>query len=238
MFMLSGRGHGTYDRKPWNAAAHDAVLMDLRTPHSYYSDPADPWEMFWIRFDGPGVSEMFTRLIAAAGSPVIPFASEKKARADFRTIFALFTSHPPGYDTWGWHHLTGLMANITEGLQSKDTVAGSTLQDTPGGIAAALALLRSNHTRTLALSELAKAAHMSPFHFGRRFKQSTGFTPMEYLEKFRISRAQELTLSQPGMSFKEIATASGFGDAAYFSRIFRKRTGVSPREYRRNLGKV
>jgi AraC-like DNA-binding protein len=238
MFMLTGHGHGTYDRTPWRASAHDAVLMDLRTPHTYYSDPADPWEMLWIRFDGPGVSEIFTRMIAAAGSPVIPFASEKKVRADFAAIFRLFTSHSAGYDAWAWHHVTGLVANVTEGLQKKDTVAGATLQHTPGGITAALSLLRSDHTRTLALSELARTAHMSPFHFSRRFKQSTGFTPMEYLEKFRISRAQEMVLSQPGMSFKEIANASGFTDPAYFSRIFRKRTGVSPREYRRNLGKV
>ena len=238
MFMVSGRGHGTYGTTAWTAKKQDAVLMDLRTPHTYYSDAADPWEMLWIRFDGPGLSEIFSRLIEAAGSPVIPFASFERVNADFDAIFTLLTDHPPGYDTWAWHHLTGLMANVTEGLQRKDTIAGAALQETPGGIAAALALLRSEHTRTLALAELAHAAHMSPFHFTRRFKQSTGFTPMEYLEKFRISRAQELILSNPGMSLKEIAAASGFSDPAYFSRIFSKRIGVSPREYRRNLGKV
>lgn len=238
MFMLRGRGHGTYGGVPWRAQTQDAVLMDLRTPHTYYSEAADPWDMLWIRFDGPGLSEIFTRLIEAAGSPVIPFASMEQLWRDFETIFSLLSTHPPGYDTWVWHHLTGLIANVTEGLQRKDTVAGSTLQETPGGIAAALALLRSEHTRTIALSELARAAHMSPFHFTRRFKASTGFTPMEYLEKFRISRAQELILSHPGMSLKEVAAASGFGDPAYFSRIFHKRIGVSPREYRRNLGKV
>ena len=238
MFMLTGRGHGTYGSSTWTAKMQDAVLMDLRTPHTYYSDPTDPWEMLWIRFDGPGLSEIFSRLIEAAGSPVIPFASLSRVNADFDAIFTLLSDHPPGYDTWAWHHLTGLMANVTEGLQRKDTVAGATLQETPGGIAAALALLRSEHTRTLSLAELAHAAHMSHFHFTRRFKQSTGFTPMEYLEKFRISRAQELILSNPGMSFKEIAQASGFSDPAYFSRIFSKRIGVSPREYRRNLGKV
>ena len=238
MFMLSGHGQGTYGRDAWTAKTQDAVLMDLRTPHTYYSDPNDPWEMLWIRFDGPGLSEIFSRLIEASGSPVIPCASLPRVLADFDAIFSLLSTHPPGYDTWAWHHLTGLIANITEGLQRKDTIAGASLQETPGGIAAALALLRSEHTRTIALAELAHAAHMSPFHFTRRFKQSTGFTPMEYLEKFRISRAQELILSLPGMSFKEIALASGFQDPAYFSRIFHKRIGVSPREYRRNLGKV
>jgi AraC family transcriptional regulator of arabinose operon len=238
MFMLRGQGHGTYGGQAWRAKTQDAVLMDLRTPHTYYSDPCDPWDMLWIRFDGPGLSEIFSRLSEAAGSPVIPFASMERLHGDFDAIFALLSTHPPGYDTWAWHHLTGLIANVTEGLQRKDTVAGSTLQETPGGIAAALALLRSEHTRTIALAEVARTAHMSPFHYPRRFKQATGFTPMEYLEKFRISRAQELILSHPAMSLKEIATASGFSDPAYFSRIFSKRIGVSPREYRRNLGKV
>ena len=243
MFMLSGHGHGTYAGQSWTAQSGDAVLMDLRIWHTYYSDPREPWTMYWVRFDGPGVDKVFTRLIDASGSPVIPYASRAKLDDDFQAIFDLHAGDSPGYEAWVFHRLTGLVANVTEGLKRKDSAAGATLETTPnsgggGGVAAAIALLRSEHRRNLALADLARAAHMSVFHFARRFKITTGFTPMEYLEKYRISRAQELILSEPGFSLKEIASGAGYSDPAYFSRVFRKCTGVSPSEYRRTLGKV
>ena len=238
MFMLTGHGHGSYGGQKWTARAGDAVLMDLRIPHTYYSDPGDPWEMYWVRMGGPGVDELFSRLIETAGSPVIPFASRARIDADIQAIFDLHGPQTPGYKAWIFHHLTGLVANVTEGLRRRDDSAGETLPRASGGIAAATALLRAEHAGTVSLRELARAAHMSIFHFSRRFKAATGFSPMDYLEKFRISRAQELILSDPDMKLKQIASETGYADAAYFSRVFKKCTGVSPREYRKALGKL
>lgn len=235
MFMVGGRGKGTYRRKPWTAAAGDAVLMDLRHPHMYAADPADPWEMYWVLFDGPGVAEVFNALIRAAGSVVIPFASPERLRADFEAIFRLLDAHPPGHEAWVWHHLSGLTANVVEGLRRAGGEADTSLAHAPAGVAAAVAYLRFHHHRTLALEDLARQAHMSTFHFVRRFKKATGFTPIEYLEKYRIGRAQELMMAQPDLRLNEIARAVGYADPAYFSRVFRKVTGHAPRVYRSGL---
>jgi AraC family transcriptional regulator, arabinose operon regulatory protein len=233
MFMVRGSGRGAYLGKPWTARGGDAVVMDLRHRHNYWSDNEDPWEMYWVIFNGPGVTQIIDAMILAAGSPVMRFASVERMRADFAAIFHFLSEHPPGYEAWVWHHLTALVANVVEGQRRSADIHDA--QQLPGGINAALALLRSDFQRTLALKELAAAAHMSLFHFVRRFKESTGFTPMEYLEKFRIGRAQELLLGRPDLRLKEVAREVGYDDAAYFSRVFHKRTGLSPREYRRSF---
>jgi AraC-like DNA-binding protein len=231
MFMTAGRGEGTYQGKHWTAQRGDAVLMDLRRPHEYYAAKKAPWEMYYVRFDGPGVAQVFDTLVYAARSPVIPYSSERRMKRDFAALIRILKSRPSAFDVWVFHHLTGLIANIAEGLQSR--IHGTLDIDTPSsGIPAALALIRSEYTRTIALKELAQAACMSPFHFARQFKRQTGFTAMEYLEKFRISRAQEQILSQPNISLKQIAAQVGYSDAAYFSRIFRRRTGMPPLTYR------
>lgn len=240
MFMVGGRGTGGYQGKPWSAEKGHVVLMDLRQPHWYWADPNDPWEMFWLRFDGPGIAAIVDSILDTAGSPVIPFGSEKNLRRDFAALFSIMKRRPPAYDAWICHYLSALLANVMEGLQRHQPprIEKVALENAPAGISAALELLRSQHARTLSLDEIARAARMSLFHFTRRFKESTGFTPMEYLEKYRISRAQDLVLARTQMRLKEIAGAVGYGDPAYFSRIFRKRTGVSPREYRRTMGRV
>src|SRR6185503_16545209 len=143
--------------------------------------------------------------------------------------------HSPGFDAWVWQHLAALVANVVEGFQRTTGHQGPVTAPASVGLAAALRLLRREQHRTIALKELAQAAHMSPFHFARRFKALTGFTAMEYLEKIRIGRAQELLLSKPELRLGETARLVGFADPAYFSRVFRKRVGISPRAYRKQL---
>ena len=235
MFMVAGSGKGTYRGQTWTAGAGEAVLMDLRQPHSYWSERANPWEMYWVLLDGPGVAAVFDALLSSAGSCVIPFASADRMRADFKGLFTLLSQHPAGFDAWVWQHLTALVANVVEGFRRSTGHAGTAADQAPAGIRAALALLHREHHRALALRELARAAHMSTFHFARRFKALLGFTAMEYLEKLRIGRAQELLLARPELRLGAVALSVGYADPAYFSRVFRKCLGVSPRAYRQNL---
>ncbi|WP_028784645.1 helix-turn-helix domain-containing protein [Thalassobacillus devorans] len=72
-------------------------------------------------------------------------------------------------------------------------------------------------------------AHKS--HLARKFKQETGSTMTEYQQKIRIQEAIHL-LENETMKIDEIAWAVGYEDPAYFSRIFKKETGVTPRNYR------
>lgn len=69
----------------------------------------------------------------------------------------------------------------------------------------------------------------------RRFRRAAGQTPTEYLLSLRLSHARMLLArgSASSMSVHEVALLSGFYDAAYFSRVFRRQTGCSPREYQR-----
>jgi transcriptional regulator GlxA family with amidase domain len=64
------------------------------------------------------------------------------------------------------------------------------------------------------------------------FKQNTGLTPNDYLQRLRIAKAREL-LTTTSQSVTEIAFAAGFASSQYFSRVFRKYTGQMPSEYRR-----
>lgn len=232
MFMMSGHGHGRYQDVAWKAGPGTAVLMDLAQPHQYETDPADPWDMYWVSLDGPGVGKTFDMLVRTAGSCVIPFASADKIKYNMDELIRLVTDHPPGYDAWTAYHLMGLVANIVEGLRSTGLQSDPDVVNAPAGILEALYLLRNSYYTPLSLDQLAQQASMSSFHFLRRFKAVTGFTPMEYLEKYRISRAQELIVTQPALRLKEVARMVGYDDSSYFSKVFRKCVGDSPQHYR------
>jgi len=82
------------------------------------------------------------------------------------------------------------------------------------------------------LSIIAKKVNMAPNYFHNVFKKEFGLTPFEYMLNKRIAFAKEL-LGFSCMNIKEIAEHTGYGDEFYFSRIFKKSTGLSPAKFRK-----
>ena len=87
------------------------------------------------------------------------------------------------------------------------------------------------------LDELAGIAHMSKRSFIRAFQAATGASPIAYLIQLRINRATAL-LRDSDAPVTDIAFRAGFADSNYFTRQFRKLTGISPRSYRRQQARL
>jgi AraC-like DNA-binding protein len=103
-------------------------------------------------------------------------------------------------------------------------------------IGEALSHLERNIQHNVDLEELARIAHMSRRSFLRVFQSATGTSPVAWVIGRRITRACNL-LRQTDRQVTEIAFDVGFNDSNYFTRQFRKITGVAPREYRmRQMG--
>ena len=106
---------------------------------------------------------------------------------------------------------------------------------TPAQLSQALEQQKKNGGRlgsSLNLNELAGTVNLSPYHFARTFKKLTGLSPMHYFIQMRLQQACNLldTTRQP---IKQIAYDVGYPDPLYFSRIFRRIIGMTPRTYRR-----
>ena len=81
------------------------------------------------------------------------------------------------------------------------------------------------------LEEVADAVHLHPAYFSSIFKQCNGSSFKEYLNMVRVEESKRL-LSNTEYSIIDIAVACGFDDQSYFSKVFKKYTGMSPKQYR------
>jgi AraC family transcriptional regulator len=81
------------------------------------------------------------------------------------------------------------------------------------------------------LEQMAAVAHLSPYHFARQFKASTGLAPHQYLISRRIERAQHLLRTDGELGLAEVALRVGFSDQSQFSRHFKRILGVTPRQF-------
>jgi len=100
----------------------------------------------------------------------------------------------------------------------------------------AVAYINENYALPLTLEDIAEHVQYSKYHFARRFKEATGYTVVEHLHAQRCERATEL-LVETQLPVSQIGCQCGFEHNSYFSKIFRRRYGISPSEYRERYAK-
>jgi YesN/AraC family two-component response regulator len=93
--------------------------------------------------------------------------------------------------------------------------------------------LEAHYTEDITLEDVAAQVNVSPQYFSKLIKKNTGFNFIDWLSMMRVRKAKEL-LNNSSLTVKEVCYMVGYKDPNYFSRIFKKRVGITPSEYIKN----
>ena len=115
---------------------------------------------------------------------------------------------------------TALKSNITKAKRLKNKVTDI------------LSYIDQNLSEKISLNDICEKVNLSKYYMCRKFKNSVGMTVMEYIEFSRISKAKELLINTDE-TISETAIKTGFDSAAYFSKIFKAHTGMTPTNYKK-----
>lgn len=94
-----------------------------------------------------------------------------------------------------------------------------------------LQFIQEHYQQGITVKELAELCHFSEYHFMRFFKRHMNMTSIEYLNQYRLEMASR-QLAETNLSVTSIALESGFNNISYFNRVFKRKFGVTPMEYR------
>lgn len=102
----------------------------------------------------------------------------------------------------------------------------------PDSLSDRLEYIRNHYATPMKISEIASVCHISESHFRRLFEDNIGMTPVEYLNQVRIRKACDL-IKKTGNSMEEIAVKVGFTTTSTFNRNFKRITGTSPYQWKK-----
>lgn len=170
--------------------------------------------------------ETFERL---GGYPrlTLPPGVFRQARGCLKEIIRIEQGDAPGRRCRMMGYLMVILSPLAD-------LCGGKPEEAPparGGVDRVVRFLNGNFQRQIRLEELARMAAMSENSLLHHFSGMIGTTPMKYLTRLRIRYAAEL-LHNTDMPVAEVAESAGFADPAYFSRAFRRETGLAPLDYR------
>lgn len=228
MYCSAGAGWVEANGERHPVKAGDLIALPVDTPHEYGSDQSHPWTLYWVHFSGDH-APLYWQHIAPGDTPcVVPIGLHPKMISDFET---LFSARETGYSMKAFVHasqcLKQMLAFIAM-LSSKHTQNNRQVID----LDAIQTVMQSKLHTDLQLEQLAQQAKLSKYHFSKRYKALTGYAPIQHFIHLKMERACYL-LDISDQSISQIAANLGYEDPHYFSRLFKKVTGLSPREYRK-----
>ncbi len=203
-------------------------IIPAGMPHSYRSDAQNPWSIYWIHFAG-SKSAAYARF----GGQVLSIERTKTSRINDRIeLFSeIFRNLDRGFSTETLEYvnqcLPHMLASFTH-LSQFRLIMESGEKDI---VTQSINFMLENLTKKLKLEDIAAETSLSASHFSRLFVNRTGHSPIDYFIQLKIQRACRL-IDNSGWSIADVSREMGFDDQFYFSRVFRKVMGMSPREYR------
>lgn len=221
MYIMEGTMHVQHMDRTFEANKGDVVLIDCNNPHYYQAE--NGLEFTFIHFDGSNSHEIVEHILAIRG-PLI--------RSKNNALIGSFIYDTVNfYENGGYESMFATSMRVYKLLQLLHDVDDyQTQKENP--IHMAIHYIKDNIGKKITLKELSEIANMSVYYFSHRFKEETGFSPMDYVINTRLEKAKML-LVRTTKTVAEIAYEVGYGSSGSFINIFNDKVGCSPKTYRR-----
>ena len=233
-YILSGTGRllpvavDGIKREQYQLGAGQGFLITPGIVNTYCADKYDPWKYVWIEFDGLRAPEYMDKAGLGTTQPVFN-AANLKVGEQVRDELLYIASNPEASPP----HLVGHLYLFLDALMRS---SASRREDRSGRLRdfyvhEAVHYIEQNFHRELTVEELADVCKLNRSNFSKLFKEFTDGTPQEFIIRYRLSKAAD-QMKLTNDSIGEIAVKCGYPNQLHFSRAFKKRYGMSPREWR------
>lgn len=222
---LLGEGRLDFGGVRYRLTPGQTMVLSMPHAHRYWLERGGHWEYFWMLLNGREALRLTREIIDARGPVVtVPAGVVDRMAAACLTLIDAPRILPGEASAAAY----GMMAALHDGAFSGEVTADSTL---PAPILRVINHVDANLALPLQVDTLAALADMSRGHFVRQFTAATGMAPSHFVLERRLDRIERLLVATD-MSVVAIAKATGFADANYLAKAFRRRRQTSPSEYR------
>ena len=233
IYIASGKAYFHFDT-PENETivpAGNVVMFRPKELQKYEYYGKDKTEVFWIHFTGSDVKNILRKYGFADKQRVFSVGTSLEYERIFKRIISELQKCQSDYEEMLMLLLRHLLIVFNREL-TREHVLKNEYMDREMELT--VSYFSTNYNLDINIEEYASSKGMSVSWFIHNFKKYTGETPMQFLTSIRITNAQIL-LETTTYSVNEISRIVGYNNPLYFSRIFHKRKGYSPQQYRKRM---
>lgn len=229
-YVSEGAARLQIEEETFQVSTGDVILFPKGKRYAIYADPECPWEWCWIIMGGEPIDHIvqengwLAHPCPLMTNTELPFLAITKAMMQYCRLL------PSGSLIVGGL-LLQLLGHLTKTERTLEIVLPHADHDQQ--VTEIISYMGRHLTATVTLEGLAAQFCLSPSQLGKLFRRVTGISPIQYFKYLRIETAKGLLRST--QSIHHIAAQIGFDDVVTFDRAFKRFTGMTPRQYRRQL---
>lgn len=227
-YILEGEAHLIIDGVEYVPEPGELYLIPAGVRHSYFQNNKKPVLKYWTHFqtDHNGGLFLIHDKNAMKFTPdqavILPLFQELATYHSYTRPMEIFKELALFYEILGICFEALLPERILPANQNSFTVLINPYMD-------------ANYQHPVSVSDLAALVNLQPNYFIQSFRKHYQETPINYLNNFRLEKSIRLLLDSDNNSIQEIAFRCGFSDYRYYSRLFKRRYGMSPGMYRKSF---
>ena len=219
---------------PWVMAPGQFVLREAESTY-YFTEGTEVTGYYWAHFTGNRIAEIVKSCQLTPGKIYsLEEPQMQLIRREFDVLFREFILRQPGYEEMTAALFTGILIHLGRFVQ--EGAPGTHETRLRSQLAQTAIHIHNHYTSDISISQLAAMENLSERRYHEVFHEAFGTSPGNYITDLRIANASRL-LQDTNLSVAQIAQACGYKDSLYFSRLFRKKTGMSPLAYRKGAEK-
>ena len=219
-YVVRGKGTFSVNGKSYPLSAGDGFLIHPYISSYYKADPEDPWEYYWVGWEGPCSQEVLQNLRFTEDDAVLHCDDTERVTSLFVRLLDCYDKGQNPYELLGHFYL--LMGLFTQPAERENPI-----------VSEAVGFIRKHYAENITVEDIAAHLSISRSHLHRLFQACLHQSPKQYLMNWRLNKAIGL-LESSSLSVGDVAAACGFPDAAHFSHLFKDKTGRTPLQHRKN----
>jgi len=230
-FFTGGKGSITIEEKSYPVKEGMLFYICPDVLHTIDLDTEEPLCFLSVHFSYAHVSFTDSKWAIKNKVAALPLRSAQECKDyyhiedAFKRLVDSWNTKLPGYEFITKTLLQQLLIAIYQNRRKQNQNYANSLK-----VEKIIQYMHQNVKHKVTLPELSEQVHLSAFYLSRVFKNTTGYSVIEYFNKMKIDKAKELII-EGNKKIKEVAQELGFTDEFYFSRIFKKIEGISPSEF-------
>ncbi len=225
-YIISGKGTFHCGSNKYKLKAGNMFFVFPHTLVKYQADKEDPWHYCWVSFSSDEAYELLAGAGISIANPVIELSDPTKILAVLRGM----PHERSESKTDNLHFVSMLYEFISLILQSRSEVTESETTY----FSSSVRFIKNHFSDTFSVSDLALYVGINRKYLHKIFKDACGVSPKEYIIDYRMKKACEF-LHEKELSISNIAYSVGYSDPLMFSKMFKRKLGISPTEYRKAL---
>lgn len=228
-FVKKGKGKFSVGNLTYSVGENQGFIIYPDEITYYEADEENPWTYEWIGFNGGKTEEVLKNLGFKADNPIFYFSKKNFVESIFEKIGEIRPTEIAGQlmlDGYLYMLFSVMKPTFPEEVQKREINSSSREY-----VEQAIEYIKKNYSQKITVNSIADYIGLNRCYMGSIFKKHTKMTPIDFIIEYRMKKAVELFENEK-LNISDVARNVGYDDAMLFSRIFKKRYGVSPKKYR------